>query len=504
MKELQHALYDILLQLREGMGGKTARKNLGGKGTPGDYLNHMLAWLGRQVGATPLPPREQWQPGRVPTETNIIVLISAAVNTPEFERARGEFARAICTFASKPNFPNCDAIRSGNVGADVWIEFFRKLVEAAVPQQIASVAERHRPPWLVLPERCSRRGIEQPGLLLRADYGVVPFEGRAAELVSLRQWCNQPSNFAINCYTGAGGMGKTRLGLELCDHMQRDGWLSGVVRPDTLPVKDGNLIRPPRLQVPALVVMDYADRERQAVLSLVRWGLQGLCQKLRILLLARSAGEWWQLVDEAAAVDRKLRCALAGEPVPLAPLAITPEERESCFRRAQAAFAGILNRKAPRNTVPKLQASYFSMALWIHMAALLAVEGQSVQGEYAILDEVLRRERRYWRRLAESFEISASLVRLLGRPVAVFTATDGVASRREAVELLRGIPGFRDQPEAVLESVATLLHECFPGERWIEPLQPDRLGDRLVELETDRNPNLFAEFVPEAWRRRPH
>ena len=64
------------------------------------------------------------------------------------------------------------------------------------------------------------------------------------------------------------------------------------------------------------------------------------------------------------------------------------------------------------------------------------------------------------------------------------------------MKILRRVPGLRDQPEAALESVANLLHECFPGERWIEPLQPDRLGDRLVEVETDRHPELFDNYLP--------
>ena len=127
-----------------------------------------------------------------------------------------------------------------------------------------------------------------------------------------------------------------------------------------------------------------------------------------------------------------------------------------------------------------------------------AVEGKPATGEYAILDEVLSRERRYWRNMGETFGIPASVLRLLGRAVCVFTLTNGVSSPAEAVKVLREMPGFRDQSEAMRESIAELLHECFPGERWIEPLQPDRLGDRLVELETDRHPNLLAEYLPKA------
>lgn len=76
----------------------------------------------------------------------------------------------------------------------------------------------------------------------------------------------------------------------------RAGWLCGPVRPDKLPVNDDKMIRPPRSQVPALLAVDCAEHERDAVWSLVRWGYEEVRKKLRILLLARSAGEWWQPV----------------------------------------------------------------------------------------------------------------------------------------------------------------------------------------------------------------
>jgi hypothetical protein len=500
MTELQRALFKILLKLRTVMGEGTARKNLTGKGTPGDYLNHMLGWLGTKLGEPPLQPRSRWGPGRRPTQDMTDLLMRAALPSAEFRRRSQELAETIQNYKSLAGFPNLDAILRQTAGADAWIEFFRELVQRAFPKKSADSVEAHRPSWLVLPERRWRRGVDQPGLLLRADNEIVPFQGRAVERQELRRWCADAAPFALRCYTGAGGMGKTRLGLELCRQMRGEGWLCGLVVPARLPGESSTGLHLPRLRVPALLVVDYAEHHRGAVLDLIRWGAAEVHEpkKLRVLLLARSAGEWWQLAHDDAQAGGALRNALAVEPVELTPVAMGLEERRRSFEHAVAAFASAMGRPVPRRRSAKLQAPYFGKILWLHMAALLAIEGRQVTGEYAILDEVLRRERRYWRKLGETFQISAPLLRLLGRAVCVLTATEGVADRRQAVSLLRGIPGFRDQPDAILESIATLLHECFPGQQWIEPLQPDRLGDRLVELETDRNEDLFAEFVPQA------
>jgi hypothetical protein len=168
MKEVQHALDDISLELREALGGQTARKILGGKGRPGDYLQHMLTWLGRRVGKTPPQSRGQSSDGRRPSVKMVTGRMEVAVQTDEFKRASGQLAAKISTFASLANFPNLDAIRRDKATEEAWLEF-RKLVRASVPQRAGGVTEPTRPPWGVLPERCSRRGVEQPGLLLRAD-----------------------------------------------------------------------------------------------------------------------------------------------------------------------------------------------------------------------------------------------------------------------------------------------------------------------------------------------
>jgi len=46
-----------------------------------------------------------------------------------------------------------------------------------------------------------------------------------------------------------------------------------------------------------------------------------------------------------------------------------------------------------------------------------------------------------------------------------------------------------------LTGVARLLHECYPGERWIEPLQPDLLGEHLAQRELEKGADELFDLV---------
>src|SRR3970282_2155183 len=63
-----------------------------------------------------------------------------------------------------------------------------------------------------------------PSHLLRYEYGVVPFHGRADELTEAFAWATSGAGFAARVYMGAGGTGKTRFAAQLCGELQRRGW----------------------------------------------------------------------------------------------------------------------------------------------------------------------------------------------------------------------------------------------------------------------------------------
>ncbi len=98
-------------------------------------------------------------------------------------------------------------------------------------------------------------GLDNPGSLLRAEYQVIPFyePGRLTELGRLAAWCEDEARASVWLLTGGGGFGKTRLLIEWCQRLARQGWHTGFLSRD--------LDRLDRLfagTTPRLGVVDYA------------------------------------------------------------------------------------------------------------------------------------------------------------------------------------------------------------------------------------------------------
>lgn len=66
-----------------------------------------------------------------------------------------------------------------------------------------------------------------PAALLDPRDEVVSFSGRESELAALTSWCNgnDESPSRLRLVTGGGGVGKTRLAVELSARMRRVGWV---------------------------------------------------------------------------------------------------------------------------------------------------------------------------------------------------------------------------------------------------------------------------------------
>lgn len=337
-----------------------------------------------------------------------------------------------------------------------------------------------------------------PGALLRADIDdPVPFHGREDELADLVAWCDSRSRLAVRLYTGAGGFGKTRLLRELVRRMRSAGWHAGFVAsiadggPDGLwrAVADGPVRR--------LYVIDYAENRRGDVARLIRALLTASPEvPRRVVLLARAADEWWDRLRTEAEGVGEILGGPASRVYSLAPLAPTEAFRRESFGIAASHFGRKLARPLPPITDRDLGADEYRSTLLLHMAALASVEGVEVQGDQGILHYVLGRERRFWARHVASVGLPEHLARGIGRAMAVVTLAGGMEDRSATIALLDRIPFFANQPVAVREAIAQLLHETYPGQRWIEPVLPDPLGEQLCqeELEEDQDALLALVF----------
>ncbi|WP_305633695.1 tetratricopeptide repeat protein [Streptomyces sp. TLI_105] len=378
------------------------------------------------------------------------------------------------------------------------------------------VLEPVEPAHLLTPATVDRN-FRSPAALLRADTEAVAFYGRATELADLQAWCeNGPPSISVRVMTGPGGQGKTRLARRLTDTLGRHGWVTGHLRSDLTddPAPDG---APPdfttlNTALPLLLVVDYAETRPRLLRRLVTH-LHRSRHRVRLLLLARSDGEWRTGSLQAIPAVRDL---LEEAPLtPLAPLIPTSQPtrvRHSAYHRA----AGDLARLLP--LVPTLSAHD-----WPSLAAELRPPADLHDHRYdnvltlqmtALVDllqhgprpvdaapgtpperTLLKHEDRFWEASAKApahrLDLDAST---LGAAVAV-AALCGAATREEAVQVITTLPGLPGHRAAAAASWLAALYPA-DGDRYWGSLQPDRVAEyhasRVLEDDAIPLPALLA------------
>ena len=338
---------------------------------------------------------------------------------------------------------------------------------------------------------------------LRPEEAVVEFWPRP-ELGALLDWLVSDRPADVQLVIGEGGAGKTRLALQLAreateEYGFRCYWAQhGTVSQAVTAVRQDIS--------PVLIVIDYAETFD---------GLPGLLAQLsaaplpgepsplvRVLLLARSAGEWWdQLV---AGCNTRLGEALtAMSPLALGPVTEPTRQRE-VFEQAVTAFGARLGRPRPSGSRPPAFEPD-AVILVVHAAALVSVlddhppNGTDQAGdEAAVIGRLLLHEAKYWQQSQTQYGLN--LGPTLTRRVVAAGTLAGADDESSAVQMLSAIDDLGDA--GVRGRTARWLHDLYPATRpdrdpaeWIGPLRPDLVAEHLVTSVFSEQPAL-ARALP--------
>jgi tetratricopeptide (TPR) repeat protein len=471
---------------------------------------HLTVHIAGSVPATDSSGHSPWEgmSGAALFSGPLIVGI-IVVDPPRFGTDRLE-AVPIAKMLAEPGFHEALAVDSG-----------RKLVPRVV-EDIDIARGVLRQPYRPLPPRATperlRRGATH--FLVAAEYGVVPFHGREEELEELAGWMFGESGLEMALLVGAGGTGKTRLAAEVCRRAQAQGALVGFLEAH---VSQNALSALGNVTAPLLVVIDEAPaRLDDIVRVLIKLADAPSDVPLRVLLLARRTGEWWErlLVQRLGGdADAAFAYRMAKESDRELPAVDdSVQARERAFRAAAAAFALRMGCAVDDLPVPDMTQELFEQILFVHLAALSALDGERslIEGSVVradLLKHALQREERYWEDMAAVSGLKLTSTPR-GRAVAVATLT--VAGDEDAAaSALTAVPDLTDASQEHLRDVARWLHELYPepagrsrsrslaAASWFRPLTPVVLGDALVGMVLETAPSIVSRLLGDGCGEQP-
>lgn len=349
--------------------------------------------------------------------------------------------------------------------------------------------------------------------LLRPTADVVPYRSQGDDLVDLFGWASQ-EGFGTCLLHGATGVGKTRLAHELVRAVAKRGGAAAFVAEfdDINSEARDSLARLTRLRHQTLLVIDYAETKPDVVRRLIESLSQNEDEELpvKLLLLARSAGTWWDLVrTRSTTLDDALHDARVHR---LVAKPLTADQQIKVYIEAVRGFAerlpsirecagqdwtGIAQRLAASSPLYD-RTSGSPMACQI--AALTGLLAAGAVGDDIVAqstrDQLLAHERRYWLRTAHEFLGVDKLPEGLLDDLVALVCLYGARTRADALAVLAHY-AKRDEPESmgrIAEFLARLLGH--PSDGYWQPVHPSSLAEHLVVERIHAQPWVIIGTLP--------
>ncbi|WP_085710134.1 MULTISPECIES: glycosyltransferase [unclassified Pseudomonas] len=316
--------------------------------------------------------------------------------------------------------------------------------------------------------------------LLRAEEAIVPFDrNREPFLDTQIEWAKGDEDIAVRLLTGLGGVGKTRLGLELCRRLKNQGWQTGFLSGECeLNQVDSLVDQIVESQRNCCIVIDYAETRQPILLALLKKSLKNKnpLYSIRIMLLARAGGEWWaSLPGKDAECEGLLDGPSTSGPFPVPLLHDNIGERQHAYQQALATYAERLGVKAPEHT-PALNEEHFSRPLYIQMAALMTLRGERPKSAEALPRALINHEQRYWGRVLSPGSNRDEQIRQAALLMTLATLANGLFPDRQCEDIWVTI----NEDKSELRRLFKALTPLYSERQRLQGLRPDLIGEALV------------------------
>ena len=378
-----------------------------------------------------------------------------------------------------------------------------------------------------------RPKIRRLSELLHAHNEFIGLTGRDRELQKLSAFCRDAAPFGWRVVYGDGGLGKTRLALELAKKHKEEGWDAGFMDGDVL----GRFVRHVGFDAwqplnDTLIVVDYAASKVEDLKKLVthcaRYALSveeegETAPRVCLLLLERHAEEAHGWLEDLRGSGEKDVCDWVGEAYKGAVELYAPRTEdmghphassEQILKDTFAAWDGYQESKGEAKPAPEfpefepsdwqqIQRNTENRPLYLQMAALHACDTGEAKDmptwtRGKLLKEAVQRERDYVRsecpdnkNLRELVEWMAALLCLTGSSVRRRSDWNKILG-----EEIKNSPWPATQPGEVDDTLSAIFSGST-GDRE-KPIQPDILAAAFAATVFKRDGRQVTEGLRRA------
>ncbi|WP_189049583.1 tetratricopeptide repeat protein [Micromonospora sonchi] len=313
-------------------------------------------------------------------------------------------------------------------------------------------------------------------------------------------WCTDDiaESPPVRLLYAPGGTGKTRFAIELAATLQGYGWVAGVISDEDALGSFTRHLRPATEDgMRVFAAIDYAETGIDLLRDLLTRLAALRSVLVRVLLLARSHGRWWDGFAIGASAHNMMN------PEPFSLTTVDLNNAGDIFRTAYAEFRykllgdhGSQCPDPPELPRPRI--------LDLHAAALAHVLDEragETPRQVSPLESVLAHERNYWRLalLQEGMKPYPRHRRLLDRLLATPTLHPARTfdDARDAVKKVIGPQSLASSADDLTRLLA-VLYPADDGKHYWQAIVPDRLGEALVAhtiISADTTDNAAREFI---------